>query len=391
MKKILFVSSCTHRGTTTGLTGKLIDSLSELDRTKYEIALLDINYFEEGHKSDDYKVDKYVSLPKSKFDGIIKRIPYIRSKYASVLAVKTFKRVLSQSKYNLVAIYQIPSNADKYVQICNSAEISILMYPWGSDILRCSERAKKHIRMAFDNTDFVGGAAKSNCILAAQNDYGVPSNKILFQKNYLSGVGLLQKMKDSKSRPQMIRELNIPSAEYYIVCGYNGARTQNHNTIVDALIVNKLNLPNDYLVIFPMTYGATQDYYEGIKKRCEENLLNVFFLREFISNEKMAYLHLLTDLFVNIQDTDCGNAFMIEALFAKNRIVTGRWLHYEQFEQFGVPYHLIDKPEALSEKLSEIFSNPDQKPEVPEELIEMYRIPKDYVKGSYWTNIVDRL
>lgn len=391
MKKILFVSFCPRRGNTTGITGKMIDSLSEIDCTKYEIDLLDTNYFEAGHKAEDFKVSRYIALPKSKIDGFIKKIPCLRTYYAAFLTVKSLREVLAETKYDLVAIYHIPVQADKYVEECHRAGVKVLMYPWGGDILCCTDAAKKHIKKAFDNADFVGGAAKSNCILAAHREYGVAENKIILQKNYLSGVYMLQKLSDTQNRTLMHKELNIPLSEYNIVCCYNGYSTHNHNAILDAIIENKSILPEGYQLIFPMTYGATETYYGNIKKRCDENHLNAFFLREFITNEQMAYLHLITDLFINIQDSDCGNAFMIEALFAKNHIVTGRWLHYEQFEQFGVPYHLIDKPEALSEKLSEIFSNPDQKPEVPEELIEMYRIPKDYVKGSYWTNIVDSL
>ena len=137
--------------------------------------------------------------------------------------------------------------------------------------------------------------------------------------------------------------------------------------------------------------GASREYFEIISKRCADNQLKAVFLREFISNEQMAYLHLITDLFINIQDSDCGNAFMIEALFARNQIITGKWLHYEQFEQFGIPYLLIDKKEDLSDKLREVLTEPDKKCLVPDDLIEMYRIPNDFVKGSYWTNIVDNL
>lgn len=391
MKKILFVSFCPRRANTTGITGKMIDSLSELDKTKYEITLFDTNYFEEGHRAEDFKSDRYISLPKSRWDNLIKKIPYFRSYYAASLAVKTLRYVLDDVKYDLVALYHIPSNADKYVEECHRAGVKVLMYPWGGDILCCSDSAKKHIRKAFDDTDFVGGADKSNCILAAQQDYGVSEEKILLRKIYILGGRIIQDLEGKLSRTQMHEFLKISYSEYNIVCCYNGYPTHNHNVILDAIINNKSNLPAGYQLIFPMTYGATEAYYENIKKRCEDNQLNAVFLRDFITNEQMAYLHLITDLFINIQDSDCGNAFMIEALIAKNRIVTGRWLHYEQFEQFGVPYHLIDRPSDLSNELEKIFLNKESKPEIPEALIETYRMPKGYVRGSYWTNIVDKL
>lgn len=390
MKKILFVSSCTKRGNTTGLTGKLLDSLANADRQKYEINLFDTGFFESNHNPNDNSVEHYYGLPKYKIEKLVRKIPYVRSVYAKWLIVNQFKKI-AKNGFDLVVIYQISNTSEQIVKIAHKFGAKVMLYPWGSDILCCSGSAKKHIRNAFNNSDFVGGAPKSNCILAVQYDYGVPGDKIKLHKNYLSGVNILQNIDCKISRAQMHESLFIPYSEYNIVCCYSGNQAHNHNVVLDAIIENKSILPEGYQLIFPMTYGATETYYESIKKRCIENQLNAFFLREFITNEQMAYLHLVTDLFINIQNSDCGNAFMIEALFAKNRIVTGRWLHYEQFEQFGVPYHLIDKPEDLSAELYLIFSNQEPRPVIPEQLIEMYRIPEDYVEGSYWTNIFDNL
>lgn len=391
MKRILFVSFCPRRGNTTGLTGMMIETLSELDKSKYEVSLLDTNYFEKGHRAEDFKVDRYISLPQKPWDGIIKKIPYFRSKYAASLSVSVLRNVLSKTNYNLVALYHIPPHADRYVNLCNKAGVKVLMFPWGGDILCCSDRVKHHIKKAFANTDYVGGAAKSNCIISAKCDYDVPDEKIRTIKNYLPGVKLIEELKGTKSRYQMHEELGIALSDCNIVCCYNGYPTHRHNVILDALIANKSILPKGYQLIFPMTYGASQEYYERIKSRCEENQLNAVFLREFITNNQMAYLHLITDLFINIQDSDCGNAFMIEALYAKNRIITGKWLHYEQFEQYGVPYYLIDNIKSLPIVLKQVFLYPEKRPQVPDALIELYQVPQDYVRGSYWTNIVDTL
>ena len=79
---------------------------------------------------------------------------------------------------------------------------------------------------------------------------------------------------------------------------------------------------------------------------------------------------------------------MIEALFASNKIVTGRWLKYRQFEQFGVPYFLIDDPEDLSKMLYRIFEG-QVTAKVPQELIDMFTIPSDYDKGKFWRDLFE--
>ena len=391
MKRILVVSFCTRRGNTTGLTGNMLSAFADTDRYKYEISLLDTNYFEDGHRAEDYPVDCYYSLPARPWDKLVKKIPGFRAKYAASLAVSTLKENLKSHKYDLIVIYQVASFADRYVKLCNEANVKVLMWPWGSDILCCAPTTRKRIQKAFDNVNFVGGAPKSNCILSAQNDYGVPVEKLRLAKNYLPGVLKIQQLVGKKNRKEIHDVLDIPFSDYNIVCCYNGYATHRHNIILDAIIANKDVLPKNYQMIFPMTYGAAPDYRNQIRQRCRDNQLNAVFFTSFLSNEQMAYLHLVTDLFINIQESDCGNAFMIEALFAKNKIVTGRWLHYEQFEQFGVPYYLIDTPQDLSAELHRIFTDPDYRVFVPEALVNMYRVPDDYRRDSYWTDLVDSL
>ena len=388
MKKILFIAGCQKRGNSTGLIGMTLSAFANFDRTEYELSLYDTSYFEE-HNPADYPVNNYYCMPKSSLDKIIKCIPWFRGKYADCLQRRTLKKILRSYSFDLVVIYQIPVWADLCVELCNKKNITVMMWPWGSDILRCSGRAKEHIKRAFRNVDLVGGAPKSNCILSAQNDYGVPESKLRLSKIRMAGVKMLQDLSGTKSRREMHQEIGIPYSDFNIVCSYNGDEAHRHRNIVESIVANKDVLPQNYQLIFPMTYGASPEYLDSIRHLCEENQLHAVFLTEFLSDEQMAYLHLVTDLFIAILVSDCGNGFMIESLFAKNRIVTGKWLHYEQFEQFGIPYHLIDTPEDLPQMLREIFTDKVSSPEIPEKLVEMYRVPEDYDRGAYRKAIID--
>lgn len=397
MKKVLVVSSCGKRRDTIGLIGWLLAALADLDKKEYHISLLDTDFFECNHMSTDYKVDSYHPLDKCIWDSFVRHIPRLRSIYAEQRAVCTYRRLITSESYDIVIVYQIPRFADKLVTIAHENGTKIVFEPFGSDILRVSGAVKDRLNNAFSNVDGVVGRTNSNVLIAAQNEYKVPQNKIKEQREIAGGVIRLKKQMGKLSRKEMHDEVGIPYSDYNIVCGYSGRESHRHREIIDALIAVKDVLPQNYQIVFPMTYGAGAhheliiNYAARLKTICDEAGLNTYFMTDFKSFEQIAYLHLITDLFIEIQPTDNGNAFMIESLYAQNQIVTGRWLNYKRFEQFGEPYFLIDRPEDLADKLREIFAGKIKKAKVPQELIDFFDVPEGYNRSEFWSDLFDEI
>lgn len=388
-KKILIVSSCQKRGDTAGLTGAFLSLFNDVRNKGCRVELYNIGFFNQNNNPNLYNVDQYWMYPRRKIEYLIRKIPGLRSFYAQEVVVAYFKKILRLHEYNLVVLYQVPHFSDKLISISHSKNIKVMMYPWGSDILRVSNRKKQRLLKAFSETDYVMGNDKSNALIAAKEIYKVSESKIVKKKNYPSGIReIMQAIGRKKSRDEMMKDIGLPRSNYNIVCGYNAAKEQRHHEIIDAVIMNKRYLPKDYLLVFPVSYSGSEEYINELREKCANNGLNVFFIRDFISNEKMAYLHIVTDLFIQIQPTDCGSAFMMEALYAKNRIVTGKWLNYIQFEQFGTPYHLIDNVEDLGEILKAIFAGELNMPIIPQQLIDMYTIPQGYRPGEVWEKVL---
>lgn len=397
MKKILIVSPCTKRRDTLGLVSDIISTFAQLDETKYNISLFDTSFFERNHNPKDYDVDNYWGVDKHCFDGIMRRIPHFRAKYARRVAIKTYRRLLKEQHYDIVVVHQVPNFADELVTIAHNIGAKIIFEPFGSDVLLATGKDKKNIENAFKEVDGVVGRKKSNVLIAAQEIYKVPDNKIFEQREVLGGVIRLKNLRGKLSRLEMHREIGLPYSDYNIVCGYSGRKTHKHRQIIDALIQVKDVLPEGYQIIFPMTYGAGAhheiiiDYAAGLKSVCDKAGLNTVFMTEYKTYEQMAFLHLITDLFIEIQPTDNGNAFMIEALYAQNQIVTGRWLNYQRFEQFGAPYYLIDKPEELAENLRDIFTGKIEKVQVPQKLIDFFDVPDGYDRSTFWSALFETL
>lgn len=397
MKNILVVSPCGKRRNTTGLIGGFLSSLESVDKTKYRISLFDTDFFEGNHNPDDYPVDNYFRLESQWHDVLIRRIPGLRVKYAYYLILRKYRQLLKNISFDFVIVVQIPEYADKLVKIAHENGAKILFQPFGSDILRVSEKAKGRLMKAFEDVDGVCGYDNSGTINAARDVYHVPQDKLKIQQLYLEGVKRIIDYQGKKTRGEMMATIGITYSDYNIVCGYSGRESHRHKTIVKALISVKDVLPKGYQIIFPMTYGAGThheiiiNYANELKAMCDEVGLKTVFLTNFMSDEQVTYLHLVTDLFIEIQTTDNGNAFMIEALYAQNQIVTGRWLKYKNFEQFGEPYYLIDSPVDLPEMLRKIFTNQAEKVVVPKELIEFYIPTEDKKPHAFWESLFKTL
>ncbi len=397
MKKILVVSNCTSRGDTIGLVGGILNSLSKLSKREYSITLFDYNFYDALHDPKRYPVDNYLSIPFDMAHDIIRRIPRVRIWYANYLTKLYFNKILKKQHFDFIIFHQVPSGINGMLQEAHTCGAKVIFEPFGSDILRVSNKSRKALKDAFADVDAVVGRKMSNVLIAAETIYKVPHEKIFEQRECLKSVQQLKNVKGRLSREDMHKELGMPFSNYNIVCGYSARESHKHKLIIDALIQSKEVLPNNYQIIFPMTYGALmhhssiEEYVSELKTLCDEAGLRSFFLTNFISKEQMAYLHLITDLFIEIQPTDNGNAFMIEALFARNQIVTGRWLNYKRFEQFGEPYYLIDTPVELSSMLKKIFTNKVRKIQVPQELVDFFDVPDGYDHSEFWNKLFNTL
>ncbi len=387
MKKILVVSNCSKRGTSTGLAGKFLDQLSKIDKQQFQISLLDTSFNADGAKQSLYPVHSHFTLPNSIVRILVRKIPGLRGIYGINLAIKTYKSLLKKYSFDWVVLYQVQPKADQWTKIAHQYNSKIAFVPWGSEVLRVSGKKQERLRIAFSEVDYVIGAEYANTLLSARDVYSVPEKKLIYYKNYLKGVKLISKLRDKYSREEMMSNIGIPQSEYNILCGYNGYVGQNHKTIIDAINKNRNILPKGHQLVFPITYGASVDYIEDLKNYCTQLELNSVFITEYLTDEQIAFLHLVTDLFIQIQPTDDGNDFMKEALFAQNQIVTGRWLKYFQFEQYGDPYYVIDTTEELPIMLSKIFSCEIPVPTVPSQLVEDMDSASETDNKLFWEKV----
>ena len=380
-KKVLIVSACSTRGNTGGLTGKIVNRIKSFE-SFVEVSLLDISFLQ-YHDSGVFDAHHFYEMPTSLWVKFLMLFPYIRRWFRKIIVCKEYQKLLKKQQFDLIIIYELPNYTDILVEYAHRLGSKVMLYPWGSDVLRAKRSTISHHKRAFENADYISGSYDSVLMKHAQEFYGVDDKKMFLVYTALPGVAEITKYAGKMSRQEMTEELGIPMSNCNIVCGYNGVEGQRHSIIIENIAKIKDRLPKDYLLIFPVTYGKGQEYYQRLKEKVMREGLNAIFLEEFLSIKEMVCLHLITDLFINIQPSDNGNAFLLEALSANNKIICGKWLVYPQLEKYGIPYYQCETPDTLHESILEALADKESK--VPKELINELRryTPDDLI--SLWS------
>lgn len=386
MKNVLVVCPCSFRGSSIGLIEDLLFQFKKARLNGCTIDLFDTHCFQ-IHDPSKYDVRTYYGIHIGRIRRIALRMPLIRSRYARYLFIERYREILRSRKYDFILFYKVPPFSDILIDIAHKVNSKVLLFPWGSEVLRADTDTEKHLKIAYSNADYIIGYEKSNLVKKASSIYKVPNDKILQLKTVLKGIKSIKEVSTSLKRTELETIVGIPSSDYNIICGYSGCETQRHIEMIKAFEANKKFLPRSYQLIFPVTYVANPTYIQKLRNLCESYGLNAVFITEYLSDEQIACLHLVTDLFINIQPTDAGNAFMIESLFCANQIITGKWLKYDQFEEFGTPYYSLDKLDDLVLEVEKILTGKVLKREVPQQLIDKYDFPDGYDRGNFWINL----
>jgi len=253
------------------------------------------------------------------------------------------EKLIRENKYDMVNMQVVHDYAVNVMKICQNNKVKTLLSPFGSEVIRISQKQKKHLRGAFDSATYVATKENSSFSDYLVKTYGVDKSKFVSYGAGSETISSIIKLKGKSSREQMSHELGIPVSDFNICCGYNAQKAQRHKEMLQALADNKEDLPAGYQVLIPLTYGdGKQRLFDELKKLSEELSLNTVFFTDYMSADRVAYLRLVTDLFIHVQTTDAANASLQEFLLAGATCINGKWLSYPYLESDGIPYYQCD-------------------------------------------------
>ena len=108
-----------------------------------------------------------------------------------------------------------------------------------------------------------------------------------------------------------------------------------------------------------MTYGATNEYRNTVRKYVEQHSLRYKIFDRFMPDEEMAMLRRASDIMIQVQITDQFSGSMQEHLYSENVVITGDWLPYGTLDEKGIFMLKVSSVEEVGEKLVYALNNLD--------------------------------
>lgn len=135
------------------------------------------------------------------------------------------------------------------------------------------------------------------------------------------------------------KELQNISKEKTTICvGYSGAGAQNHLKVLEQLAQLPQDIKSRITVLLPMTYGGSVQYIRQVETAAESMGCEYMLYRQYMDRRQMARLWCSTDIIINAQLSDGISASVMEAMYAGAIVLNAAWLHYKEYDDWGLEY-----------------------------------------------------
>lgn len=272
------------------------------------------------------------------FSNFLYRIPVVAQILKGLDTIRAFKAIAPN--YKVFNIQFVTLQACIIAKYLKHFTAKVITTPWGSDVYRIPKMWKPFAQKVYDNSDYVCVMPNTKFGNDVKRIYNVPEEKcqpLCFGSDVLDAIAN-STLTHNEAKKLFFGDENL----FVIVCGYNAAKAQNHVQILESLASVKHQLPNNTLIVLPMTYGDRNGYVSFVEESLKKSGLKFLILKSYLSDEQMVQLRLATDLFIHMQTTDAYSSSLHEYLLCNAKIINGNWLRYDELEQDGVPYTLSD-------------------------------------------------
>lgn len=314
---------------------------------------IEIHLYDKNPNNEFYNYSSLDKVYKNDRLKLFLSIPYFRRFFRPFKVKYDFKKI--DEFYDIVHILAWTHDTDLFLknkhQICKKLLISITGRDFTAyrkepfDLIR--SRLMKHVDA------FVFAHANTENLFT---EYYHIKKKTFINK---FGVGMLDKIDVVKSKDiiEIKKKWGFPIDKPIIVVGSNGVHWQQHNEIMDELLKYRDSLLTKLFLVFPITYNRTEHLIAKLKKKVNENNLDHIFLENFLSEEKLADLRIISDVMIQVQTYDQFSGATQEHLHAGSVVITGSWLPYDDLKKAGAYYHTVNCIKDIPLTLQNVLEN----------------------------------
>lgn len=269
---------------------------------------------------------------------------------------KSFRNYASGKNFDYVNIHYIKPEYFFLIKLFKKCSQSLVITPWGSDVYRVKGLNRLLVKKILDMADYITGSddrfTKELIVM-----YNVPTSKIVHCDLGVAPIDYIICNKNLIDENEAKRQLAIEN-KYVITCGYNASSAHRHLEIIEAVNKVRNQLPNNLLLLFPLTYHKAPEYVDSIKQKVDEYGFEAIYFEDFLDIPSLFLLRQATDLFIHIQPTDGSSGTLAEYILCEKKILNGAWLKYPEIEKNGhMPYFLVDNLENLDQAIVNAFQS----------------------------------
>lgn len=230
----------------------------------------------------------------------------------------------------------------------------ILSY-WGSDLFRIEGRKLKSVGklskyadfLTFDNIDLEHKFKKTN-----------KWSKMIPQKTVMLGLPVLDSIKrisKDKDREELRKKWGIDEGKIVVAIGYNGIPEQQHKKVLGVLEKLEDDYKKKIVILLQMSYGGNRTYRNSVIIAVKKTGFQYIDIQHFLTDDEVAEIRILTDIYINAQITDAFSGSVCEYLFAGTVLINAKWLHYREFEKYNFSYLEFENFNDINEIVKKVL------------------------------------
>ena len=260
-----------------------------------------------------------------------------------------FLCLLKLPQYDIIHIHSVKVIYSIFSFLFRRKCIFLISSIYGSDIYRVSKGDRFLLHGLFNRSRYItveSDDMKKDFLRFFGERYVDRIAKVPF------GVTQLNYIEEAKERIDKIkRELHVPNDKLVLTIGYNATIEQHHLEIMRML--KSESRFSDLFVIIPLSYGDKR-YKEKVVRFFDESELQGLCFCDFWPIEDVCKLRVISDIMIQVQDTDAFSTSMIEYLYSENVIITGAWLPYSIISDY---INVVDNLDSIPTMLLDVIQN----------------------------------
>lgn len=279
------------------------------------------------------------------------------------------RTIVASGKYDLINLHYVEWFEVILCLLLKKIQKSklILSY-WGSDLFRTPQKLLSRTRRLLKNADYI---TFDNEDMKEKFEEIYPESRKLIHEVVFLGLPILEiiEEKEKKQSKESIRKKwHIPQDKKVIAIGYNAIPEQQHIEVIKSIACLDVGVRDNLFLLFQMTYGRDEVYCSQVKEYADTTGCPCLFLESFLTDDQVAELRLITDVYINAQLTDAFSGSVCENLFAGSVLVNAKWLRYKEFDTSEFRFIEFSDWTDLVEKIRVALKN-DENLSVNKELV----------------------